>query len=614
MRHGWSFNIWLWFAPLLLLCRCNCEPERFNDTVGTLRVIVTNPPQTTPTIEVTAVPNGASTRMASTTTVYPETSLDLPGLEAGAWQVRIVALDSRGVPLNALWISDVFIRGGETTVVVVDMANGIPISGEICDGRDNDLDGRVDEPLEMPLCTSCTSGFEQTLADDARCGPISCAGFNRRELRGDNTATGTSSCVQLSHPDLTMARCEERGRCVTATAARCGVPQETILATAGLCKIITGCEAGTPTVDNVMDGISCGVDRACLAGECVAVCSPANVAVCHACTNNVATVTADDARCGTVDCDGLDHFEDRGDNTPSGASKSCVHVDHADLTTNRCDTTGTCHPANGSACTNPTESTTVTAGVCRTITGCVTGNPVVNTAPDGTPCGAALTCQGGNCLGAPVNNVGCSDNTREGFQSQATHPNIAGCSGGFGVGGVTRANLVATCNRASGNTGSNPEGTGCSAADLCANGWHVCNGKTEVAQKAPSGCADAVPGGTPDKALFFAVAQHSTNNSQCDDASMDTNDVFGCGNLGVMLDAAKMCGPLTRVLASTQANSCGYNEAEPSLGPWQCLGGAQSHLQEGTLVTKVGCPNTSCSYSGSPIGNSDKGGVLCCRD
>jgi hypothetical protein len=31
-------------------------------------------------------------------------------------------------------------------------------------------------------------------------------------------------------------------------------------------------------------------------------------------------------------------------------------------------------------------------------------------------------------------------------------------------------------------------------------------------------------------------------------------------------------------------------------------------------VTKKGCPNHSCSYDGAPVGSSDKGGVLCCRD
>jgi hypothetical protein len=215
--------------------------------------------------------------------------------------------------------------------------------------------------------------------------------------------------------------------------------------------------------------------------------------------------------------------------------------------------------------------------------------------------------------GQPQPEVGCSDGTREGFQSLTQYPSIAACSGAWSTGGVTVANATPACNRTAGNTSAHPDGQGCAAVDLCAAGWHVCNGKTEVAARSPGGCADAVPPGTPDKALFFAVFQHSTSNSICDDAGGD-NDVFGCGNLGVQLQADKQCGVLTRALASMQANSCGYNEAEPNLGPWECKGGSDSHYHEGALVTKKGCPNDSCSYDGHPVGSSDKGGVLCCRD
>ncbi len=76
----------------------------------------------------------------------------------------------------------------------------------------------------------------------------------------------------------------------------------------------------------------------------------------------------------------------------------------------------------------------------------------------------------------------------------------------------------------------------------------------------------------------------------------------------------KNCQPLNRVLASMHAGTCGFNEAEPPLGPWQCMGDSDSHLHEGALVTKSGCGSGSCSYDGNPVGNSDKGGVLCCRD
>jgi hypothetical protein len=209
--------------------------------------------------------------------------------------------------------------------------------------------------------------------------------------------------------------------------------------------------------------------------------------------------------------------------------------------------------------------------------------------------------------------AGCADGQREGYEDWGAYPSIAACSGGWEVGGVTRADLAPTCGRAGGDDGGNAEGNGCSAADLCASGWHVCRGKSEVAARAGS-CDDAVPAGTPDKSLLFAVVQHSDNGSVCDDSSINGNDVFGCGNLGTDLSPDKNCGVLDKVIASMNPGSCGYNEAEPPHGPWECEGGDDSHYHEGELVTKVGCPHSSCSYDGNPVGNADKGGVLCCRD
>jgi hypothetical protein len=210
--------------------------------------------------------------------------------------------------------------------------------------------------------------------------------------------------------------------------------------------------------------------------------------------------------------------------------------------------------------------------------------------------------------------VGCADGTREGFLSQADYPDIAACSGGWTEPGITLASPATPCGRQNGDDSSNPEGIGCTAEDLCATGWHVCDGGAEVGDKSFDGCAGAVPGGTPDKTLFFAVAQHSIDGTVCDDSAVEANDVFGCGNLGVQLDASKNCGVLDRALASTSPDSCGFNEAEPFLGPWECNGGTDSHLREGELVTKMGCPGGSCSYDGQPVSSQDKGGVVCCRD
>lgn len=337
-----------------------------------------------------------------------------------------------------------------------------------------------------------------------------------------------------------------------------------------------------------------------------------DIAVCAACDGGREVLLRDDERCGSVRCDELDYFEHRGIDA-ADAEGTCVAVTYT--IEERCEAVGRCAEPNSAAC-RPSETIVATAGLCHTMSeaGCVDGEPVIEVAPDGTPCGAEQICEAGACvpLLPPDPEVGCADGEREGYLSLSKYPNIAGCSGGWSQPGVTSP-LAPGCGRTSGDDSANPTGQGCSALDLCAEGWHVCDGKAEVAQRSPDGCTGAVPPGTPNKSLFFAVHQTSLQGSTCTDDGTGDNDVFGCGNLGNALSPDKNCGPLDRVLASTQPNSCGFNEAEPPLGPWECAGGPQSHLHEGANVTKKACANADCSYDGNPIGSWDKGGVLCCR-
>ncbi len=258
----------------------------------------------------------------------------------------------------------------------------------------------------------------------------------------------------------------------------------------------------------------------------------------------------------------------------------------------------------GSAVDTPSDSGAPAAGD--------SGAPLPDGGSEETSDGGS-NADGGSDKTPPTPEAGCADGEREGFLSWDDYPEIAACSGAWSVGGVTRDDLAPTCGRAAGDDGSLVDGDGCSAADVCAEGWHVCRGQAEVASLAGS-CSGAVPDGTPDKSLFFAVSQHSVENTVCDDSATEANDVFGCGNLGTQLGTDKDCGPLDRALASMQPDSCGFNEAEPDLGPWECVGGSDSHYAEGSLVTKKGCPGNSCSYDGYAVGSSDKGGVLCCRD
>ena len=215
----------------------------------------------------------------------------------------------------------------------------------------------------------------------------------------------------------------------------------------------------------------------------------------------------------------------------------------------------------------------------------------------------------------PVNpEVGCADGTREGFLDDKAYPQIAGCSGAWDQPGITPDSVVPTCGNKGGNSGSKADGIGCAAPDLCAASWHVCKTWQEVAAKSATGCVDATPANAAPKSLFFAIRQPSQNGSVCGDWAdgPNFNDLFGCGNLGTTLDATKKCGPLDRVIASTAPNKCGFNEAEPSLGPWECVGPGQSDLNEGANVTKKACQGGSCQYDGQPVNPWGKGGVLCC--
>ena len=77
-----------------------------------------------------------------------------------------------------------------------------------------------------------------------------------------------------------------------------------------------------------------------------------------------------------------------------------------------------------------------------------------------------------------VSAAGCADGSREGFNNTSRFPSIAACDGGWTVPGIAgAAGKLPACNRAAGGHGIFQ---GCSAADLCAVGWHVCTGAADI--------------------------------------------------------------------------------------------------------------------------------------
>jgi hypothetical protein len=179
--------------------------------------------------------------------------------------------------------------------------------------------------------------------------------------------------------------------------------------------------------------------------------------------------------------------------------------------------------------------------------------------------------------------AGCADGTREGFVSKVDHPLIAGCAGGWEVLGVrSESSREPTCAREGGNDGPRPGGSGCSVADLCAEGWHVCEGPADVAASSPRGCRGALPDDSPPQ--FFATRASGPGYHRCDEDG--ANDVLGCGNYG-REGWSPSCGPLTR----QTGDLCTSLHA-----PWDC---GEDGTQEAQHLVKSG-----------PEG----GGVLCCQD
>jgi hypothetical protein len=189
-------------------------------------------------------------------------------------------------------------------------------------------------------------------------------------------------------------------------------------------------------------------------------------------------------------------------------------------------------------------------------------------------------------IAGPPALVGCSDGTREGFVSLEDWRDIAGCSGAWDVPGAMGPPAVEPhCGRAAGDTGSLGDGQGCSAADLCAEGWHVCRDAAEVARRSPTGCESAVAAG---ETRLFVVAAGASLQGVCLPDPAAANDLHGCGGVLGQPETAG-CQPLERRMGFADCAATGV---------WAC-GAAADHLREAAVVTKS---------------DATLGGVLCCRD
>lgn len=188
--------------------------------------------------------------------------------------------------------------------------------------------------------------------------------------------------------------------------------------------------------------------------------------------------------------------------------------------------------------------------------------------------------------GPSVDPVGCSDGTREYYTDMAAQPNIAGCSGGWSILGVTTPDsMQPACNRVSGNSSNNPNGMGCSVEDLCAPGWYVCHGAMDVQAHSATGKCD--PFADANAPQIFITRQVQDANGNCS-APPDMNNITGCG-VAIGGPPVGGCEPLNTRMRNYDC----YPDPV-----WYCGSGNADGNIEASLVRKDG---------------PDRGGVLCCK-
>lgn len=221
---------------------------------------------------------------------------------------------------------------------------------------------------------------------------------------------------------------------------------------------------------------------------------------------------------------------------------------------------------------------------------------------------------------------GCADARRDGLVQLDRFPDVAACAGSWGVAGLLEAdptggrlNRVApldTCPREFGDDVSPMPTADCSASNLCAPGWHICDYLEFEARGGNCGPIDRDEGGTGDPAFYAGIGHHDPDGALAagvcyvDPYSPNaTSDLFGCGTIGCNVAPASGepidCGLFTRFsgnLCNLVRAGLGVDDCQIGVGPgtpdspWEC---GDDSFREALNVRKI---------------DATEGGVLCCRE
>jgi len=212
-----------------------------------------------------------------------------------------------------------------------------------------------------------------------------CDYLNYYHITGTQSATSTSYCKYADYDD-NYRYCDGAGSCSSLT---CPLGSDTITATAGTCKYISGCSGSTPgTVSNYAAGTSCGTNLKCDGnGNCVSACVCSSGPCCDGCYYKPAGTA-----CGTKDCDYLNYYYTSGTDSCTSTSY-CKYRDYYDQT-RYCDSSGNC---GDPSCSSYYDYTRATCGTCKLIGYCSSSSQTCRNCPDGASCGSCSWCSAGAC-------------------------------------------------------------------------------------------------------------------------------------------------------------------------------------------------------------------------
>ncbi len=527
-------------------------------------------------------------------------------------------------------------------------------AAEVCNGMDDDCDGKTDESVGSDICDDgnpCTIG-EKCTAGVCAAGANMCACNANIDCAGGDPCLGQWVCDKAKVP----YKCTT----VAGTVPSCANLQPTACKVAACTAKAGGCALSNKADGSLCDadGDPCTVGDSCSAGTC----APGETLACDdgnpctfdgcsakgcghtntvgACSDNKACTSGDSCKQGT--CTGIAKACDDGNpctvDSCDGSSGQCTASpggascdDGNPCTTKDLCANGNCAGADSTSCS---DGNPCTDDGCAPNSGCTHS---ANAAPceDGNACTQSDSCQKGVCTGG-ASSCGCQQQADCNAKQladpclgalvcnlAASPPKCVPKAGAAAYCASPGPCLVATCT--AGTCGSTPQldGTACSDGNAC-TGSDAC--KASTCSGTPIACDDGKPCtvdscGTDGKGI--AACQHQASTGTCSDGNACTvGDTCTAG--ACVAGAANTCsdgkactldscdpktgkclndtGTLQNKVCSTGAGACGAATCQAGI----CTLASATACDDGNLCSNDACvPDVGCQHTPNSLSCDD---------